>query len=90
VELEAPNKVEFHWWEKSKKAEKLKFEGWPGYSLQGSSENETLVHHHAKLYVYGIYGLAAPIFRWLAVKERTVTVDALKSSFESNQRPVSG
>ena len=63
VELEAPNKVVFHWWERSK-AGKLKFEGWPGYSLQGSAENETLeVRHHAKLNVHGTYGFAAPIFR---------------------------
>ena len=81
VELEAPHKVVFHWWEKSK-AGKLKFEGWPGYSLQVSADNGTLVRHHAKLNVYGVYGLAAPIFKRLAVRERTVTIDALKTSLE--------
>ena len=81
VELEAPHKVVFHWWEKSK-AGKLKFEGWPGYSLQVSAGNGTLVRHHAKLNVYGVYGLAAPIFKRLAVRERTVTIDALKTSLE--------
>ena len=80
VELEAPDKVVFHWWEKSK-AGKLKFEGWPGYSLHGSAANETVVRHHAKLNIYGFYGLAAPIFRRFAIRERTVTVDALKASF---------
>ena len=85
VELEAPNRVVFHWWEKSKSGE-LKFEGWPGYSLRGTGENKTMVRHHAKLNVYGIYGLAAPIFSRLAVRERTVTVDALKASFEPNQK----
>jgi uncharacterized protein YndB with AHSA1/START domain len=84
VELEAPHEVVFHWWEKSK-AGKLKFEGWPGYSLQVSGENETRVRHHAKLNVHGVYGLAAPIFRRFAVRERTVTIDALKASFESPQ-----
>ena len=81
VELEAPHKVVFHWWEESK-AGKLKFEGWPGYSLQVSAGNGTLVRHHAKLNVYGVYGLAAPIFKRLAVRERTVTIDALKTSLE--------
>jgi len=80
LELAAPNKVVFHWWEKSKSG-KLKFEGWPAYSLRGSTANETMVRHHAKLNVYGIFGLAAPIFRRLAVRERTVTVDALRASF---------
>jgi hypothetical protein len=41
-----------------------------------------LVRHHAKPTVYGVYGLAAPIFRRFAVRERTVTIDALKASFE--------
>jgi uncharacterized protein YndB with AHSA1/START domain len=84
VELETPHKVVFHWWEKSKKG-KLKFEGWPGYSLQVTAENGTLVRHHAKLHVYGVYSLAVPVFRRFAVRERTVTVDALKASFEQNQ-----
>ena len=84
VELDAPHTIVFHWWERSK-AGKLKFEGWPSYSLQTSAENGTLVRHHAKLNVYGVYHLAAPIFRRFAVRERTATVDALKASFEPNQ-----
>ena len=31
---------------------------------------------------YGVYGLAAPIFKRFAVRERTVTIDALKTSLE--------
>jgi uncharacterized protein YndB with AHSA1/START domain len=89
VELEAPHKVVFHWWEKSKKG-KLTFEGWPGYSLQESGENETLVRHHAKLNVHGVYRLASPIFRRLAIRERTVTVDALLASFEPRQGSAPG
>ena len=81
LELEAPHKVVYHWWEKSKKGQ-LKFEGWPGYFLRVSAENATLVRHHAKLNVYGVYRLAAPIFRRFAIRERTVTIDALKASFE--------
>ena len=84
VEMSAPHTIVYHWWEKSKSG-KLKFEGWPSYSLQTSAENETLVRHHAKLNVYGVYRLAAPIFRRFAVRERTATVDALKASFEPNQ-----
>ena len=81
VEHEAPHKVVFHWWEKSKTG-KLKYEGWPSYFLQPAGENGTLVRHHAKLTMYGVYRLAAPIFRRFAVRERTVTIDALKDSFE--------
>jgi len=84
VELEAPHKVVYHWWEKSKTG-KLKYEGWPGYSLQASGESGTLVLHHAKLNTYGVYRVAAPIFRQFAVRERTVTIDALKASFEPSQ-----
>ncbi len=81
LELEAPHKVVYHWWVKSKKG-KLKYEGWPGYSLQHSGENGTLVRHHAKLVTYGVYRLASPIFRRFAIRERTATIDALKASFE--------
>ena len=60
-------------------------EGWPGYSLQPSGENATLVRHHAKMNIHGVYQLAAPIFRRIAVRERTVTIDALKASFERDR-----
>jgi len=82
AELEAPHKVTFHWWEKSKSGT-VKFEGWPGYSLQASGPDATVVRHHAKLNVYGVYRLAAPILKRFAVRERTVTIEALKASFES-------
>jgi len=83
VELEAPHKLVFHWWDKSK-AGKLKSEGWPSYSLQPAGEDATLVRHHAKLTMYGIWRFAAPVFRRFAVKERTATIEALKASFESS------
>jgi hypothetical protein len=35
------------------------------------------------LHTHGIYRLATPVFRKMAVKERTAVVDALKASFES-------
>lgn len=80
VELEVPHKVVFHWWETSRKGQ-LKFEGWPSYALQTTAENHTLVRHHAKLNVHGAYRLAMPVMRRLAVKERTITLDALLASF---------
>ena len=89
VELEAPHTVVFHWWEKSKSG-KVKFEGWPGYSLQESGESATLVRHHAKLNVYGVYRLAAPVFRRFAIRERTVTLESLKASFERDQGSAPG
>jgi len=85
VELEAPHTVVYHWWD-AWASGRLKMEGWPGYSLEASGDNQTLVHHHAKLNAYGLYRLALPILRWLALRERTVTIDALKASFEPAQR----
>ena len=89
VELEAPHKLVYHWWDKSK-AGKLRSEGWPSYALESSGENATLVRHHAKMNTYGVYRLAAPIFRRFALRERTVTIDALKASFESSQSSAQG
>jgi uncharacterized protein YndB with AHSA1/START domain len=81
VELEGPHTIVFHWWEKSR-SHKLKFEGWPSYRLQSSGEGETLVRHRGKLVSYGVWRLGTPIWRRLAIKERTITLDALKASFE--------
>lgn len=82
AELEAPHKVVFHWWDRSKRG-RLKSEGWPGYSLQPAGEDSTLVHHHAKLTMYGMTRLMKPIYRLYAVRERTATINALKASFEA-------
>ena len=82
VEFDAPHSLVFHWWDSSKSG-KVKTEGWPGYSLERADDNTTLVRHHAKMHANGIFRLAAPILRRIAVKERTATVDALKASFES-------
>lgn len=83
AEMEAPHTIVYHWWEKSKSG-KLKFEGWPSYYLQSVSDTETLVCHRAKLVPYGAWRLGTPILRRFAVKERTITVDALKASFEQS------
>ena len=85
AELEAPHTIVFHWWEKSRSG-KLTFEGWPSYHLQASSEAETLVRHRGKLASYGVWRLGRPIWRRLAVKERTTTVDALQASFQRDSR----
>lgn len=82
-ELDAPHTLVYHWWEQSKSG-KLKFEGWPSYVLQPSSEGETLVRHRGKLVSYGVWRLGTPIWRRFALKERTITVDALQASFERN------
>ena len=84
AEMEKPHTVVYHWWEKSK-AGKLKYEGWPSYHLQPSGESETLVRHRVRLVSYGVWRFGTPILRRFAVKERTVTVDALKASFERNR-----
>lgn len=80
TELEAPHTLVFHWWDKTK-AGRLKAEGWPGYTLEPVGEGATLVRHHARMHTYGVYRLATPIFRRLAVRERTATVNALATSF---------
>ena len=81
VELEAPRTVVYHWWEESRSG-RLKFEGWPSYHLEPLGESETLVRHRGRLVSYGVWRLGTPIWRRFAVKERTITVNALKKSFE--------
>jgi uncharacterized protein YndB with AHSA1/START domain len=83
VEFDPPHKLVYHWWEKSRSG-KVKLEGWPGYSLEVSDSRTTLVRHHATMQAYGLYRLATPLLRRLAVRERTATVDALQASFESS------
>lgn len=82
AELDPPHRLVYHWWDKSRSG-KLKMEGWPGYSLEVADRDTTLVRHRATMHTHGIYRLATPVLRLLAVKERTATVDALEASFES-------
>lgn len=81
AELAPPHTIVFHWWDKSRSG-RLKFEGWPGYHLRPANDGATVVRHTARLVPYGVWRLATPILRRMAVKERTTTVDALKASFE--------
>ncbi len=89
LELDAPHTLVYHWWETSKGG-KLKYEGWPSYHLQPDGDGATIVRHRGKLAVYGVYRLAAPIFRRFAVKERTITIEALKASFEPSEDSARG
>jgi uncharacterized protein YndB with AHSA1/START domain len=89
AELEPPHTIVYHWWEKSKSG-KLKFEGWPSYHLHPSGDSETIVRHRGKLVSYGVWRLGTPIWRRFAVKERTITVEALKASFEQDPSPAPG
>ena len=81
AEMEAPHTIVFHWWEKSTSG-RLKFEGWPSYHLQPAGDDLTRVRHRGRLVSYGVWRLGRPIWRRFAVKERTITLDALAASFE--------
>lgn len=85
AELHAPHTVVFHWWQKARSG-KLTFEGWPSYHLESVSEDETLVRHHARLMSYGVWRLGTPLWRRFAVKERTITLEALEASFAREPR----
>ena len=89
AELDAPHTLVFHWWDASRSGS-IKYEGWPSYHLQAAGDGQTLVRHRARLMAYGVWGLGAPILRRLALKERTTTVDALKASFERDERSAPG
>jgi uncharacterized protein YndB with AHSA1/START domain len=80
AELAPPHRLVFHWWNRSKTG-KTRFEGWPGYSLVSEDESTTLVRHDATMQTYGLYRLAGPVLRQMAVRERTTTIDALTASF---------
>jgi uncharacterized protein YndB with AHSA1/START domain len=82
VAYDRPNYVLYHWWDKGKNG-KVRTEGWPGYSLEAVNEDTTRVRHHAKMHAYGIYRLGMPLWRRVAVRERTTTIDALQRSFET-------
>ena len=56
-------------------------EGWPGYELSAEGESATRVRHYARLQTYGLWRAATPFLRRLALRERTVTLEALQASF---------
>ena len=81
VEFDPPRRLVYHWWDSSKSG-KVKVEGWPGYTLEATDHDTTLVRHHASMKTYGLYRLATPVLGRVALRERTATMDALKASFE--------
>jgi uncharacterized protein YndB with AHSA1/START domain len=83
AEMDPPHTIVYHWWDKSRSG-RLRLEGWPGYHLEASGDTETIVRHRATLAPYGVWRLAVPVLRRLALKERTSTVDALQASFEQD------
>ena len=83
--FEPARRLVYHWWDKTGSG-KLKYEGWPGYTLEEQADGTTLVRHDARITTYGIYNLAVPMFRVMARKERTVTLEALVRSFETSAK----
>lgn len=81
-EFEPPHKLAFHWWDSTGKG-KVKFEGWPGYTLTADGPGGTVVRHRTRVQTHGIYQMATPVLRRIAMKERTATLEALAASFES-------
>jgi len=55
---------------------------WQTSPGEPTGNGETLVRHRGKVVPYGVWRLGTPIWRRFAVKERTITIDALKASFE--------
>ena len=80
AEFDAPTRLVYHWWDKTKSG-KVKYEGWPGYSLEDQGDGTTLVRHHAVMKAYGAYNLMTPMFRMMAKKERGTVLEALAKSF---------
>lgn len=81
AEFVRPTDIVFHWWDAASSG-KLKAEGWPGYCLAAVGDRSTEVCHRARLRTYGLTRLLTPVYRWLARRERTVVLEALKASFE--------
>jgi uncharacterized protein YndB with AHSA1/START domain len=81
TELEAPRRLVYHWWD-STSSGKVKTEGWPGYTLESVSDGVTLVRHDARLRANGVWGLASPVLRMVARRERAAVLAALEKSFD--------
>jgi uncharacterized protein YndB with AHSA1/START domain len=81
TELDAPRTLTYHWWDRSR-SNRLNLEGWPAYTLEPAADGATLVRHQVTMHTHGIYRLATPVLRRIAVRERTTTMDALRTSFE--------
>lgn len=84
VEFDPPRRLVYHWWDTSR-AGTVKVEGWPGYTLEATDRATTLVRHVATVHTYGLYRVATPLLRRVAVRERTATMDALAASFDGRR-----
>jgi len=80
TQFERPTRLVYRWWDLGRNG-RMRMEGWPGYTLEPQDDRMTLVRHHARMAAYGMQRLAMPLFRWLAVRERTATINALLASF---------
>jgi uncharacterized protein YndB with AHSA1/START domain len=77
--FQRPTRLVYHWWEPWRG--RIIAEGWPGYELTDAGDGTTRVRHAARLQVRGIRQLAMPVYRYLARRERTATLEALQASF---------
>lgn len=80
TEFERPTRLVFHWWDTGRNS-RISMQGWPGYTLEPRDDGSTLVRHLARMEVSGARRLAVPLYRWIAVRERTATLEALQASF---------
>lgn len=78
--MDAPHSVVFHWWDPTRSG-RHKFDGWPTFQLLSTGDGRTLVRHTGRLVPHGLWRLGKPIWRRMALRERTITVDALQESF---------
>ena len=81
VEFEPGRRLVYHWWDRTASG-RTKMEGWPGYTLEAAGDGETLVSHDARIRTHGIYVVATPVLKRIALRERTAVLDALQKSFE--------
>lgn len=80
VEFDPPTRLVYHWWDATRSG-RITAEGWPGYTLGAKGVHTTLVIHDARMLTHGIQGVATPVLRRLAIRERTATLNALAASF---------